>query len=117
MRIGISLLNFRPGKIGGTETSLRKTLQHLPAAAAADELHCIVFRDNASSIAIDGLKQLIVDASDQQIVRARIIEAFTPFSARRVSRQIAAQQFDVLWFPQQSIFPKRVTGPCCLTVN
>lgn len=116
MNLVISLLNFRPGLIGGAETYLRQLIRHLPACLGGDRVVLLVFRDNAKVCQVDGLEQCVIDRSDRQIIAARIAEAFTPWRDRAVERALAALKPDAVLFPQQSIYPKRVAAPAVVSV-
>lgn len=115
MRVGISLLNFRPGRIGGTETFLRQLLAHLPAAMPDDRLVAILYRDLAEALPTPGFARVVVPRGDGAIVTARILEAYTPWRDRGLERLFASLSLDVTLFPQQSIFPKRAPGKAVLT--
>ena len=54
MRILINLLNFRPGKIGGTETYLRELVAHLPDVVRHERIVLLTSRDTA----VEGLPDL-----------------------------------------------------------
>ncbi|MCX5658679.1 MAG: glycosyltransferase family 1 protein [Planctomycetota bacterium] len=116
MKFVISLLNFRPGLIGGAETYLRQLTRHLVACRGSDEVVLLVFRDNAQACRVDGLEQCVIDRSDRQTIAARMLEAFTPWRDRTVERALAALKPDAVLFPQQSIYPKRVEAPAVLAV-
>lgn len=116
MRIAISLLNLRPGKIGGAETYLRELIPRLPGAGPEHQFVVVAHRDIAEQVAWPGIQVVTVDRSDAEIVRARVLEAFTPYRARFAERALAEIQPDVAFFPQQSLFPKRVAAPVVLTV-
>lgn len=117
MRIAVSLLNFRPGQIGGTETYLRQLVAHLPDQRGADSVVVIAARDVTPLVERPGLEMVVVDRSDRQIVAARILEAFTPYRARFVERVFEQVGADVALFPQQSIFPKAFAGRSVLTAH
>lgn len=115
MRIAVSLLNFRPGNIGGTETYLRQLVACLPGQRGSDTVVVVAARDVAREVAQAGLELAVVDRGDREIVAARILEAFTPHRARFAERAFERVGADVSFFPQQSIFPKAVAGPCVMT--
>lgn len=116
MRFVISLLNFRPGQIGGTETHLRHLLQALPEVAGEDQLTVLLHRDNADAIATPGIHRVVMRRGDKRFLAARLAEAFTPWRALSIERVFNRLAPDVALFPQQSIFPKAVKVPCVLTV-
>lgn len=116
MRIVLSLLAFRPGRIGGAETYLRKLLEHLPAAASGDTLIAVMDRDLAAGLATPGFERVVVAKGARRLVGERILEAFTPYRARDVERLLSSLRADVALFPQQSLYPRRVAIPSVLTV-
>jgi len=117
MKFAISLLNYRPGRIGGTETYLRELVAALAAAGESDEVVLVTYRDAADALPACGLPQVVADRSDRQVVAARCLEAFTPYRARWADQLFARIDPDAILFPQQSIFPRRVAAPCVLTVH
>jgi glycosyltransferase involved in cell wall biosynthesis len=116
MKIAISLLNFRPGAIGGAETYLRQVIPRIADARGTDQIVLVTYRENAGAIAGPGLENLAIDISEREITRARILEAISPWRCRRVERAFDEIAADVVFFPQQSIFPKHISAPCLLTV-
>jgi glycosyltransferase involved in cell wall biosynthesis len=117
VKLAISLLAFRPGQIGGAETYVRKLLAELPRVAApGDRLVAVLDRELAGGLETPGWERVVVDRSAGRIVCERILEAITPWRARGIERAIRDIGADVLLFPQQSIFPKRVAGRVVLTV-
>jgi glycosyltransferase involved in cell wall biosynthesis len=117
MNITISLLNFRPGKIGGTETVLRKLLAHAPVEAGADRLTALVTPENRDGVDPAAYRLALLDRSDRRMVVSRLLEAFSPWRARRAERLLRRTQPDVTLFPQQAIYPKRAEGPAVLVVH
>lgn len=115
MRLAVSLLNFRPGRIGGTETYLRRLVAHLPAVAGDDELVVLLHREAAGAIETPGFRRVVVDRGDARIVADRILEAYTPWRARGIERILEGLAADVVLFPQQSIFPRRARVRAVLT--
>jgi glycosyltransferase involved in cell wall biosynthesis len=116
MRIAISLLAFRPGRIGGTETYLRKLLDHMPAESQGDSLVAVMDRDLAAELPTPGFERVVVPKSGRRVVGERILEAFTPFRARDVELVFSSLNADAVLFPQQSIYPLRTATPAVLTV-
>jgi len=114
VRIAISLLNFRPSCVGGVETYLRQLLAHAGAAKGADEVIVVEHRGNAGVLPAPGLQRAVLDMSDRAVVTARILEAFSPWRCLAAERLFADVAPDVAYFPQQSIFPKRIAAPCVL---
>lgn len=117
MRIGLNLLAFRPGHVGGAETYIRKLVEHLPVHAGADELIALMDRDLAASLATPGFRRVVAPAGSARVVAERVIEGFTPLGARSLARLVEASGVDVLLCPQQSIFPLRVGVPAVVTVH
>ncbi len=118
MRVVISLLNFRPAQIGGTESYLRSLLEHLPnVREPEDELFVVGHRDNADSIPSTGVEWIIVPRSGRSIVLARCLEAFTPIRIQSVEKAISRIRPDVALFPQQSLFPKHPLCPSVLIAH
>ena len=116
MKIAVSLLNLRPGTVGGAETYVRQLLAHLVAAGAGDSIIPVAFRESLSALDVSGLAPAVVDRSDRRMVLARIGEAFSPWRDLGLERQFEAVGADVAFFPQQSVCPKAVRGPVVLTV-
>jgi glycosyltransferase involved in cell wall biosynthesis len=115
VRIGLSLLNLRPGLVGGVETYLRALLRELPALSGGDGLVVVLDRDLAATLPTPGWERVVYDRPARAVVAERIAEAFTPWRARGAERAVEAMQADVVLFPQQSIFPKRAAPPAVLT--
>jgi alpha-1,3-rhamnosyl/mannosyltransferase len=117
MRIAVSLLNYRPGKIGGTETYLRQLLAWLPELKGSDELIVVMNRQVAALLPAGAWGRVVVDATERQLLIARVGEAFTPYRARFAEHALAQARCDVVLFPQQSLFPKRVAWPCLVVAH
>jgi glycosyltransferase involved in cell wall biosynthesis len=117
MKVVVSLLNFRPGKIGGTETYLRHLIPCLPQVSPQHRIVLLMDRDLARLNIFPGLERAVVDQSGRQIFCGRGLEATSPFRAREVERTLERLQPDVVFFPQQSMFPKNVAAPCVLVVH
>ncbi len=115
MKIGISLLNFMPGKVGGIETYIRKLIQFAPGLAGKDEIVFFVHRDNRASLPAD-VAGVELPWGQRQVDAARILEAFTPWRARAVESLIADSGVDVMLFTQQSMFPLHCPVPSVLLV-
>ena len=114
MKIGMSLLNFRPGDIGGTETYLKQLIQYLPTDLSGD----LVFLTNSAhaSYLPPNTPRINIGWSMPRTVAARIGEAFTPYRAGHLSRIIDKAGIDVMFYPQQSIFPLNNSAPTLMTV-
>lgn len=117
MRIAISMLNFRPGHIGGTETYLREVISQLPNVAGNDEIVLIADRDLAPQLQDTGVDVAVVDAGAKEIVCQRLLEAAAGYRARHIEKAFKALSPDVALFPQQVIFPKRVACPAILVIH
>lgn len=115
MRIGLSLLNLRPGLVGGAETYVGALLRELPGLAGGDMLVVLLDRDLAAALPTPGWERAVYQRSGRAVVAERIAEAFTPWRARGAERALDAMRADVVLFPQQSIFPKRAAPPAVLT--
>lgn len=116
MRIAISLLNFRPGRVGGTETYLRQLVSHLAKLARPSE-EIVVLADEQVAAEFDNLAVGVLEATPAAVERMRFLEATTGYRARSVERLIESVAPDVVLFPQQTIFPKRVDVPAVLVVH
>jgi len=117
VRIAVSLLNFRPGLIGGAETYIRNMLAAFEQARGGDEIVLVGWRGNLDDVGPAGIRRVDVDKGDWSIVAARVFEAFTPYRAGLVERVFQKLDADVALFPQQSIFPKAIAGPTVLIVH
>jgi glycosyltransferase involved in cell wall biosynthesis len=117
MRVVVSLLSFRPGKIGGTETYLRQLIARLPEVNRRHEIILLMDRDLAAEDIFPNIRREVVDLTARQVLRARGLESISPYRARLVEKAIECLRPDVVLFPQQSIFPKHVAAPCALVVH
>ncbi|MGO9107645.1 MAG: glycosyltransferase family 4 protein [Thermoguttaceae bacterium] len=117
MKIVVSLLNFLPGRIGGTETYLRQLIPRLSEAAGQHELMLLVDRQRDAENIFPGIARSVVDMGTARILVERGMEAVTPYRCRAVEQVLDRMQPDVVFFPQQSIFPKNVEAPCVLVVH
>lgn len=115
MRIGISLLNFRQGAVGGIETYIRKVIEHAPSLAGEDDVVFFVHRDNLCVVP-DSYKTIVVNRSQRIIDLYRILEACTFWRARSIERLITRAGVDVMLYTQQSMFPFHSTVPSVLLV-
>src|SRR5947207_3219331 len=98
MRFAISLISFRPGRIGGAETYVRQLLRAMPAVADGDELLVVMPRDLAGSLETPGWRRVVLDLGGRRLIAARVAEAFTPWRARGVERAIAELGLDAMLF-------------------
>ncbi|MDK2963730.1 MAG: hypothetical protein PWQ29_1124 [Verrucomicrobiota bacterium] len=115
MRIGISLLNFRPGKVGGIETYINKVIELAPVLAENDEVVFFVHRGNRLSVP-DSANTAVINCSQSTVDLCRILEAFTPWRSRSVTSLIKASGVDVMLYTQQSMFPLACPVPSVLIV-
>lgn len=117
MKIAISLLNFRPGHIGGTETYLRSLVTAMSSVAGEHEVVLVVDRDLAATDLFPGYQCAVVPLSARQVLAHRALEALTPFRSRTVEQTLNSLHADAVLFPQQAIFPKTVESPCAMVVH
>ena len=117
MKIVLSLLNFRPGRIGGTETYLRRLIPHMVAAAGGHELTLLVSRQQEAENLFPGVDRAVVDLGAARVMAERGLEAVSKYRCRAAEKALDRLQPDVTLFPQQSIFPKNVDCPCVLVVH
>jgi len=115
MRIGISLLNFRPGKVGGIETYIRKVIELAPQVIGSDEVVFFVHRENRDVVPASQ-KIVVVDRSQREIDFFRILEAFTPWRARSIERLIEDSGVEVMFYTQQTMFPVGCRIPSLLFI-
>jgi glycosyltransferase involved in cell wall biosynthesis len=113
----MSLLSLRPGRVGGAETYVRRLLAELPRVAAqGDRLVAVMDRDLAAALDTPGWERVVLQRGAGRIVVDRLLEAVPGWRARGVERAFRAIGADVVLFPQQTVFPKRVGGAVLLTV-
>lgn len=117
MHLAVSLLSFRPGRVGGAETYLRELLAHMADVAGGDRLTVVLHPEAAAALATPGLERVVVPLGDARLVAARLIDAATPLRAHAVERLLAELRTDAVLFPQQSIFPRRAPVRAVLTVH
>lgn len=116
MHFAVSLLSFRPGRVGGAETYLRELLANLPDAAGADRLTLVLHPEAAAALDTPGMERVVVGGGDARLVATRLLEAFTPLRALAIERTFARLRADAVLFPQQSVFPLRAPVRAVLTV-
>ncbi len=116
MTFGVSLLNYRPGHVGGIETYLRKLIEAFSTQDRDHDIRFIAGRDVAAQLPKGtGCQEIPVSAAG--LIGWRCAEAFTPFKARKIADAIDRGGYDAVLFPQQSIFPIDVQTPAVLTVG
>ncbi len=117
MKIAMSLLSLRPGRVGGAETYVRQLVAHLPEVARGEELLLLLDRDVARAVQAPGWWRVVLPLGAGAVAALRILEAYTPWRSRRLGHALDGLGADVLFFPQQSIFPDRVATPAVVTVG
>ncbi len=115
MKLAVSLLNYRPGHVGGIETYIRKLSDAFAAPGQAHEIHFIAGEAVAATLP-DSARRQVVPLSGKGLIGWRCLEAFTPLRAKQVARRIDGAGYDAILFPQQSIFPIGIETPAVLTV-
>jgi glycosyltransferase involved in cell wall biosynthesis len=115
MTFGVSLLNYRPGHVGGIETYIRKLAEVFSASPGAHTVTFIAGSDVADALPA-GARRQAIPVSGRGLIAWRCLEAFTPLRARGIARRIDAAGYDAVLFPQQSIFPIGLHTPAVLTV-
>jgi len=113
MRVGVSLLNYRPGSVGGTEVYIKNLIEYLPAFSG--NLSFLVNRETQNYVP-DGCDRGLLDWSREQTVACRVAEAFFSFSSGQAEKVVREMNVDVMLYPQQSIFPLKSQVPSVLTV-
>jgi len=120
MRIGVSLLNFRPGCMGGIETYFRKLAEFLPACAeeAGDRIVFFANREVFPLLPDGGAAEgALLDRSRFGTSVLRLAEVFTPFRSRSCEALVARAGVDVLFVPHQATFPKSPGVPVVITAH
>jgi glycosyltransferase involved in cell wall biosynthesis len=117
VHFALSLLSFRPGRVGGAETYLRELVANLPRVAGGDRLTAVLHPEAAAALETPGMERVLVERSDARLVAARLMEALTPMRDRALERVFAALGADAVLFPQQSVFPRRAPVRAVLTVH
>jgi glycosyltransferase involved in cell wall biosynthesis len=113
----MSLLSFRPGRVGGAETYVRQLVAELPGVAGGDQLLLLADRDLARDLTAPGWEIMVAPRGARAVVAERVLEAYTPWRARTLQRFLDRARPDVAFFPQQSIFPIDVRIPAVVTVG
>jgi glycosyltransferase involved in cell wall biosynthesis len=116
MRLALSLLSLRPGKVGGAETYIRSLVRFMPRVAERDELVAVMDREVADQLPTPGFRRVVVPGGSGRMIVERVLEAYTPWRAGSIRRVLDDLQPDATLFPQQSIFPEQAPGPAVLTV-
>lgn len=117
MRIAISMLGFRPGRIGGTETYLRKMVPELTRALSGHDVVLVWPRGANASFDAPETRHVAAGGSASGLIASRFVEALSGFRSRGVERVFHSIAPDVTLFPQQSIFPKHFPGKAVLVAH
>ncbi len=117
MRIVVNLLNFRPGRIGGTETYLRKLIPCMSEVAGEHEVMLLVDRQQDRQGLFPGIARSVLDMSPARVLFERGLEAVSGHRCRTAEKALERMQPDAVLFPQQSMFPKRVSCPSVVVVH
>ena len=118
MRIGVSLLNFRVGCMGGIETYFRKLIEYLPVCAAESGDEIIFFANQETKGLLSGNSDVrVLEWSRHKTSFFRLSEIFRPFHVRSVERWIADAELDIYFVPHQAIFPIDVPVPVVMTAH
>tara|TARA_B100000927_G_scaffold241685_1_gene203234 strand:+ start:137 stop:1216 length:1080 start_codon:yes stop_codon:yes gene_type:complete len=115
MRIGVSLLNLRLGKMGGFEIFLKKIVELLPKSSNKDE---IIFFVNSSNHQFVPDKELKIEIpwSEKKTNFYRIVEAVLPNIKSSITNIIHKEKLDIMLFPHQAMFPIGINVPSVIVV-
>ena len=116
-RILINLLNFRPGHIGGTETYIRSIVKNLEQLRPPEKFILVLSSQNRDQFNECSFEKVSVDWTDSKLIRSRFLESLTPYRARSIESRINEIAADLIWYPQQSIFPKVRRTLSVLTIH
>ena len=116
MHFLVSLLNLRPGRIGGAETYLRALVSRMADCRGDDRVTLLLHRDLEREFADAPLDRHVVAFGERGATLRRGAEALTGWRARYLEREIARLAPDAMLFPQQSLFPRQPPCPAVLTV-
>lgn len=121
MRVGVSLFQFFPERIGGAGEYIQRVIPLLlPLLGEADELYLFGNSVNLQpfeTLAHPRLQRVVWPLSDRQIRWLRAGDLFVPGGlSRSLSRRINALQCDVILCPQQSLFPLGMQAPVVVSV-
>ncbi len=121
MKIGISLFQYIPGKVGGAGEYLERLIANLPSQLKiSDTIYLFGNKGNLGSfqdIQHPQLKLCEYSISDTFIKVLRMFDLFLPntFSVM-IAKKINQYNPDVVLFPQQSIFPHGIKAIKVVTV-
>lgn len=121
MRLGISLFQYYPERIGGTGEYIRRLIRYLlPLLTGNDELHLLGTSETIShfdDLEHTGLQRHSWPLTEQQIRRMRAVDLVLPWGTSRwLGREINRLGCDVILCPQQSIFPLGMTAPLVVSI-
>lgn len=116
MKIGVSLLNFRPGVMGGIETYYRQIIKWLPIIAG-DTHDVIFFSDRDIAQAFPEIRTISLGWSARRVVGMRLAEAFSPYRCLRLQKRMLEEKVDVMFFPHQAMFPLHCPVKSVVTVH
>jgi glycosyltransferase involved in cell wall biosynthesis len=121
MKIGISLFQFFPGKIGGSEEHIIQLITLLPSMLdSSDQVYILGCRENLSVFLKQEHPKLIlceVAIRPLAINLLRLFDLLIPnFFSTYLGKSINALELDVVLFPQQSIFPHGINTKKIITV-
>ena len=116
MHFLVSLLNLRPGRIGGAETYLRALVSGFAQSRRDDRITLLIHRDLEREFADSRLDRHVVAFGERGVTLRRGAEALSGWRARRLEREIDRLAPDAMLFPQQSLFPRLPPCPAVLTV-
>ncbi len=121
MRIGMALFQFFRGRIGGTAEYIERLVPGLLRVMAPDDQ--LVLCGNRENLApfdyLDDhrLRRITFPWSRQWIQALRLADLVLPTAASsRYAKRLNELELDVLFCPQQSIFPRGVTTKTVVTV-
>ena len=115
MRIGVSLFQFYPALIGGAGEILQQVIPRLLGHMSPDdELVLFGTAENLapfSTLEDPRIRRETWSFSRRSLQWRRLLDLLSPWPTQSAMVQrIEANQLDVLWWPQQSAFPRGVHG-------
>jgi len=118
MRVGVSLLNFRLGCMGGIETYFRMLIKYLSRCAEkrGDEIIFFVNQETYPLLNKND-KFVLFDLSRSKMMRIRFLEIFPFYFSKKITQQVNDAKLDCFFVPHQAVFPKRVSVPVVLTAH
>lgn len=121
MRIGISLFQYLPGKVGGAGQYIEKLIYHLREEMGMDDrlflLGCHQNLAPFTQIDSDRVKHVEISLPPLGVKIFRTLDLFIPDVFSRIfSTAINRLHLDVTLYPQQSIFPHGIQGKTVVTI-